>query len=180
MVRGNDLIFQAKYDSPLGMLTMASEGDALIGLWMETQTYFPSTVKEEMISEEDLPVFKMTKQWLDRYFGGERPASAELPLSPRGSSFQREVWKMLCEIPYGGWITYGEIAARIALKRENKNMSPQAVGGAVGHNPISIIIPCHRVIGAKGQLTGYTGGLDKKIRLLEHEGFQIKNGVVLL
>ena len=174
------MIFQATYESPLGTLTMSSEGETLIGLWMETQTYFPSTVKEEMVPKEDLPLFSEVKRWLNRYFSGEKPAPAELPLSPRGSSFQREVWKMLCEIPYGGWITYGEIAKSIALKRENKKMSPQAVGGAVGHNPISIIIPCHRVLGAGGRLTGYTGGLDKKIWLLEHEGFQIKNGVVLL
>ena len=174
------MIFQATYESPLGTLTMSSEGETLIGLWMETQTYFPSTVKEEMVPKEDLPLFSEVKRWLNRYFSGEKPVPAELPLSPRGSSFQREVWKMLCEIPYGGWITYGEIAKSIALKRENKKMSPQAVGGAVGHNPISIIIPCHRVLGAGGRLTGYTGGLDKKIRLLEHEGFQIKNGVVLL
>lgn len=180
MVKGNGMIFLAKYESPLGMLTMASEGDALTALWMETQTRFPSSVKEEMISKEDLPVFKRTKQWLDRYFGGERPAATELSLSPRGSSFQREVWKMLCDIPYGAVLTYGEIAERIALKRGIEKMSPQAVGGAVGYNPISIIIPCHRVIGAGGRLTGYTGGLDKKIRLLEHEGFQIKNGIVLL
>ncbi|MGM9567681.1 MAG: methylated-DNA--[protein]-cysteine S-methyltransferase [Clostridia bacterium] len=174
------MIFQAKYDSPLGTLTMASEGETLIGLWMETQTYFPSTVKEEMVPKEDLPLFSEVKRWLNRYFSGEKPSVEELPLSPRGSSFQREVWKILCEIPYGGWMTYGEIAERIALKRENKKMSPQAVGGAVGHNPISIMIPCHRVIGTKGQLTGYTGGLDKKIWLLSHEGFQIKNGTVLL
>lgn len=174
------MIFRATYESPLGTLTMSSEGETLIGLWMETQIYFSSTVKEEMVPKEDLSLFSEVKRWLNRYFSGEKPVPAELPLSPRGSSFQREVWKMLCEIPYGGWITYGEIAKSIALKRENKKMSPQAVGGAVGHNPISIIIPCHRVLGAGGRLTGYTGGLDKKIRLLEHEGFQIKNGVVLL
>lgn len=174
------MMFQAKYDSPLGTLTMASEGESLIGLWMETQTYFPSTVKEEMVLNEALPLFSAAKRWLDRYFSGEKPSVTELPLSPRGSSFQREVWEILCEIPYGGWMTYGEIAARIALKREHKKMSPQAVGGAVGHNPISIMIPCHRVLGAGGRLTGYTGGLDKKIWLLEHEGLQIKNGVVLL
>lgn len=174
------MIFRATYESPLGTLTMSSEGETLIGLWMETQIYFSSTVKEEMVPKEDLPLFSEVKRWLNRYFSGEKPVPAELPLSPRGSSFQREVWKMLCEIPYGGWITYGEIAKSIALKRENKKMSPQAVGGAVGHNPISIIIPCHRVLGAGGRLTGYTGGLDKKIWLLEHEGFQIKNGVVLL
>ena len=167
------MIFRAKYESPLGMLTMASEGDALTALWMETQTRFPSSVKEEMISKEDLPVFKRTKQWLDRYFGGERPAAAELLLSPRGSTFQREVWEMLCEIPYGAVLTYGEIAKRIALKRGLERMSPQAVGGAVGHNPISIIIPCHRVVGADGSLTGYAGGVENKLRLLRLEGADV-------
>lgn len=167
------MIYQSKYTSPLGILTMASDGDALIGLWMETQTYFPSTVKEKMVWHEDLPLFAMAKDWLDRYFSGDKPTADELPLAPVGGDFRQEVWRILCEIPYGETITYGEIAKQLASCRESQKMASQAVGGAVGHNPISIIIPCHRVIGAKGNLTGYTGGLDKKVWLLKHEGIDM-------
>ena len=111
------------------------------------------------------------KKWLDRYFNGEKPEISELDLAPIGSKFAKNVWKLLCEIPYGKITTYGEIA-----KKMNKNkMSAQAVGGAVGHNPISIIIPCHRVVGANGSLTGYAGGIEKKIKLLEHERVEMSN-----
>lgn len=112
---------------------------------------------------------------MDRYFKGERPEIAELPLAPIGGEFRQTVWKILCEIPYGQVITYGEIAKKIAQKRGLNRMSAQAVGGAVGHNPISLIIPCHRVVGTNGSLTGYSGGLDKKIRLLEFEGVDMSN-----
>jgi methylated-DNA-[protein]-cysteine S-methyltransferase len=115
------------------------------------------------------------KKWLDRYFDGEKPDLSELPLAPTGGEFRRMVWDILCEIPYGEVVTYGDIAKKMAQKMKRKSMSSQAVGGAVGHNPISIIIPCHRVVGSNGSLTGYAGGIDKKIKLLELEGADISS-----
>lgn len=159
------MIYKTEYKSPIGKLTLASDGNNLIGLWIEGQKYFASTVKTEMVERNKLPIFQETKNWLDRYFRGEKPAISELLLAPNGSEFRQKVWKILCEIPYGEVTTYGDIAKKLGVSR----MSAQAVGGAVGHNPISIIIPCHRVIGHNGNLTGYAGGLDLKIKLLEHE-----------
>ena len=125
-------------------------------------------MKDE-IKEEEKEILEKTKYWLDRYFKGEKPSIDELDLSPLGSDFRKSVWKILCEIPYGEVITYKDIADTIAKKKGLKKMSSQAVGGAVGHNPISIIIPCHRVVGTNGSLTGYAGGIDKKVYLLKHE-----------
>lgn len=159
------------YDSPLGPITLASDGDSLVGLWLEGQKYFASTVKDGMEEREDLPVFALARQWLDDYFAGKRPSPDQLPLAPRGSEFRRKVWQILCRIPYGETMTYGQIARE--LSGEGKGMSAQAVGGAVGHNPISIIIPCHRVVGTSGSLTGYAGGVDKKAWLLTHEGVDL-------
>ena len=164
------MLYKTAYSSPLGSITLASDSTALLGLWFDGQKYFAGSIKEEMYINDELPVFKQTKDWLDRYFAGEMPAVSELPLAPIGSEFRQDVWKILIEIPYGKTITYGDIAKQIATKRELKTMSAQAVGGAVGHNPISIIIPCHRVVGSNGSLTGYAGGIDKKIALLKHEG----------
>lgn len=172
------MIYCGTYSSPLGLLTMASDGESLLGLWMETQPYFLSTVEESMVNQEDLPLFLQTKEWLDRYFAGEKPVAADLPLAPEGSEFRKAVWRILCEIPYGELVTYGDIAKAIALAQGKDKMSARAVGGAIGHNPISIIIPCHRVIGAKNNLTGYTGGLDKKIWLLTHEGIDMEKMIV--
>ncbi len=124
---------------------------------------------EEIVEKNDMPIFDAAKRWLDRYFAGERPTISELPLAPRGSEFRQGVWDILCEIPYGEVITYGDIAKKMAVKMNKKRMSSQAVGGAVGHNPISIIIPCHRVVGSNGSLTGYGGGIGTKIKLLELE-----------
>lgn len=156
------------YDSPLGSVTMSSDGEALTGLWFDGQKYFGATLQEEK-EEEELPVFRETKRWLDSYFAGKMPDFTP-PLSMKnGSAFRQEVWKILLTIPYGKTMTYGEIAACIAKQRGLKRMSAQAVGGAVGHNPISIIVPCHRVIGTNGNLTGYAGGLNKKIELLKLE-----------
>ncbi len=174
------------YSSPIGEMTMASDGRQLTGLWFNGQKYFGSTLEREYRAlpgdggESELPVFARTKKWLDVYFAGERPASRP-PLAPKGSAFRQKVWKILMEIPYGETITYKEIAGRLFEERaeekgvekrgekRRRGMSAQAVGGAVGHNPISIIIPCHRVLGCGGQLTGYAGGLDKKEYLLKLE-----------
>lgn len=165
------MYFKTNYDSILGRLTLAADEDEnLVGLWIEGQKYFLSSFSDEVVENNSLEIFNKTKLWLDRYFNGEKPEISELSLAPRGSDFRQEVWKILCEIPYGKVITYGEIANRIAEKKGIAKMSARAIGGAVGHNPISIIIPCHRVIGASGNLTGYAGGLDIKIQLLRHEG----------
>ena len=162
--------YTTKYPSPVGVLLLASDGQALTGLWIENQKYYGATLQQEHQKKDDLPVFDEVKKWLDRYFAGEQPSVSELPLAPTGSPFRRKVWEILCEIPYGKTTTYGEIAKRIAAAEGKATMSGQAVGGAVGHNPISIIIPCHRVVGAGGSLTGYAGGIDVKRRLLELEG----------
>ncbi len=167
------MYYSTNYTSPLGIITLASDGENLIGLWMEGQKYHGGTVQEEMTQNNDLPVFAAVKDWLDRYFNGGKPAISELPLAPIGSEFRQSVWKILCDIPYGECITYGDIAKKIAVQMNKPGMSGQAVGGAVGHNPISIIIPCHRVVGSNGSLTGYAGGISKKIKLLEHEGADI-------
>lgn len=163
------------------MITLASDGENIIGLWIEGQKYHGGTVSEEMAEikeNDDLPVFAAAKNWLDRYFAGEKPAISELPLAPIGGEFRKAVWGILCEIPYGECITYGDIGKKVAAKMNKPSMSGQAVGGAVGHNPISIIIPCHRVVGSNGSLTGYAGGIDKKIKLLEHEGVDMSNFTV--
>lgn len=147
------------YDSPLGPLFLTSDGVALTGLWMRTQPI----PKLEYAEKQNLPIFAETKHWLDCYFRGEHP-ELTLPLSPAGTEFQQKVWAILRRIPYGETTSYGAIAREIS-----PTMSAQAVGGAVGRNPISIIVPCHRVVGAKGQLTGYAGGLEYKKWLLRHE-----------
>lgn len=164
------MVYTAHYTSPIGGMLLAGRDGKLIGLWLEGQKYYLGSLKEELKECSDLPVFIQAKNWLDRYFSGEKPLAAELDLAPEGSSFQREVWKILCEIPYGQVTTYGEIAKKIAQKRMLKSMSAQAVGGAVARNPISVIIPCHRVVGSDKSLTGYAGGIDKKRRLLALEG----------
>lgn len=164
------MIYTARFASPVGLLTLAGNENGITGLWLEGQKYFADTLPETAGEREDFPVLVMAKEWLQRYFAGEKPAVSELPLAPAGSAFRQTVWKLLCEIPYGQVTTYGGIAKRTALLMGREHMSAQAVGGAVGHNPISIIIPCHRLVGTNGSLTGYAGGIDKKIRLLEFEG----------
>lgn len=172
----NKIIYIAYYDSILGKLTIASDGENIIGLWIEGQKYFADTIKNEnIIKKDDLNIFIKTKEWLDRYFRGERPDIKELKLSPKGSEFRQNVWKILCRIPYGQTITYGKIAKEIAKLMNKNSMSAQAIGNAVGHNPISIIIPCHRVVGTNGGLTGYAGGIDKKRELLELENADVKD-----
>lgn len=167
------MLSSMRYESPLGVLTLASDGEALLGLWMQGQKYFGGTVAKSLGADRELPVFAAAAEWLDAYFAGGRPAIADLPLAPRGSAFRRNVWDILCKVPYGEVVTYGQIASAVAAGQGLASMSAQAVGGAVGHNPISIIIPCHRVVGSGGSLTGYAGGIERKIRLLELEGVQM-------
>ena len=166
------MYYSTTYPSSIGTMTLACDGDGknLVGLWLEGQKYHGGTLPEAMVAKDDMPVFSAAKKWLDGYFAGEKPAISELPLAPIGSAFRQGVWAILCEIPYGEVITYGDIAKRLAVKMNKESMSGQAVGGAVGHNPISIIIPCHRVVGANGSLTGYAGGVGTKTKLLELEG----------
>ncbi|MDR0817841.1 MAG: methylated-DNA--[protein]-cysteine S-methyltransferase [Clostridiales Family XIII bacterium] len=173
------MYYTTNYASPLGRILLAGDGKNIVGLWLEGQKYYGDTLKDkkhgekaeaaEAVQKDDLPVFAAAKDWLGRYFRGDKPGIAELPLSPAGSEFRKMVWDILCKIPYGEYITYGDIAAAVSAKT-GRQMSAQAVGGAVGHNPISIIIPCHRVVGTGGSLTGYAGGIGKKVKLLEHEG----------
>ena len=172
----NKIIYITYYNSILGKLTIAGDGENIIGLWIEGQKYFADTIKNEnIIKKDDISIFIKTKEWLDRYFRGERPDIKELKLSPKGSEFRQNVWKILCRIPYGQTITYGKIAKEIAKLMNKNSMSAQAIGNAVGHNPISIIIPCHRVVGTNGGLTGYAGGIDKKRELLELENADVKD-----
>ena len=172
------MYYSTTYPSPLGLITIASTEDALVGLWIEGQKYFIGSLKEPLTERPDLPILIQTRQWLDRYFAGEQPSLTELKLAPMGSDFRQRVWSILCQIPYGETTTYGEIAKQVAAELGRETMSAQAIGGAVGHNPISIIIPCHRVVGTNGSLTGYAGGIDKKIWLLTHEGLNLSNFVV--
>lgn len=168
------MLYMATYPSPVGKITLASDGDSIIGLWIEGQKYYGSTLSEKSIMREDIPVLVSAKKWLDRYFAGERSLIEELPLSMNGGKFRQSVWRLLCQIPYGEVVTYGDIARKMAVIMQKPGMSAQAVGGAVSHNPISIIIPCHRVVGTNGSLTGYAGGIDVKIKLLTLEGVDMK------
>ena len=156
------------YLSPLGGITLASNGQELTGLWFDGQKYFGEGMDVEH-EEKPLPVFGETDRWLDVYFSGKAPDFTP-PLAMKATAFRRAVWEILLTIPYGQTMTYGQIGERIAAKKGILKMSAQAVGGAVGHNPISLIIPCHRVVGANGSLTGYAGGIDKKVALLKEEG----------
>ena len=151
-------------DSPLGRILISGEGDALTGLWWEGQKYYAGTLRQPA-EEGYLPVFEEAEEWLRIYFEGKEPDFCP-KLAPAGTPFQKEVWDILLTIPYGETMTYGDIASIIADRRGVGRFSAQAVGGAVGHNPISLIIPCHRVIGADGSLTGYAGGVDRKRALL--------------
>lgn len=163
------MIYTSTYQSPIGNLLIASKDNKLVGLWMENQKYYLSNFKEEIVETENLEILVKTKKWLDRYFNGKKLKINELEISLVGSEFRKSVWEILKNIPYGEVITYNDIAKELAKQKGIKKMSAQAVGGAVGHNPISIIIPCHRVVGTNGSLTGYAGGIKKKIYLLEHE-----------
>ena len=161
------MAYMTSYRSPLGAITLASDGEALTGLWFDGQKYFGSTLPQQA-ETGDCPVFTQAKRWLDSYFAGEEPDFTP-PLHWTATPFRSAVWEILLTIPYGCTMTYGQIAAQLA-DRMGKPQSAQAVGGAVGHNPISLIVPCHRVVGADGSLTGYAGGIDRKVKLLALEG----------
>lgn len=161
------MIYTSKYTSPLGGILLAADEVGLMGLWFDGQKYFARDLPDEH-AERDPPVLSEAKRWLDLYFGGQEPDFLP-PLHPVGTPFRQAVWEILLRIPYGKTVTYGEISKQLAEKMGLERMSAQAVGGAVGHNKISIIIPCHRVVGSNGSLTGYAGGIDRKIKLLELE-----------
>jgi len=167
------------YDSPLGGITLAADGEALTGLWFDGQKHFADTLCDPC-EEAALPVFEAAVRWLDIYFSGRDPGFTPL-LAPRGTVFRKAVWEILLAVPFGETVTYGRIAETAARQAGFARMSARAVGGAVGHNPISLMIPCHRVVGAGRSLGGYAGGIDRKICLLRMEGvdtvrFNIKNG----
>ena len=159
--------YTCTYKSELGEILLAADEIGLTGLWFTGQKYFASTLPDEHISRET-PVLSEAKEWLNVYFSGKEPAFTP-PLHPAGSEFRQAVWQILLQIPYGQTMTYGEIAKKMAQMQDAPHMSAQAVGGAVGHNEVSIIIPCHRVVGSNGSLTGYAGGIDKKVALLKLE-----------
>lgn len=151
-----------EYDSPVGQLLLCSDGEHLTGLWM-------NRTPPEGAEQAQLPVFDQVSDWLDGYFRGENPPLENIPMKPDGTAFQQQVWKLMQDIPWGCTRTYGDLAGELTRRMGKDKMSAQAVGQAVGANPIAIIVPCHRVLGAKGKLTGYAYGLDKKIWLLKHE-----------
>ena len=165
---GPHMIYTQWYNSQLGKILLAADDAGLTGVWFDGEKYFAQHL-EEQHEEKNTSILQQTKHWLDVYFSGKEP-DCTVPFHFNGTAFQNEVWNILCTIPYGKTMTYGEIAKQIAAKRGIPRMAAQAVGGAVGHNEISIIVPCHRVIGTDGSLTGYAGGLDKKIKLLTLEG----------
>ncbi len=160
-------VYTHRCASPLGGITLSSDGEALTGLWFDGQRCFSGTTMSNR-AEKHLPVFEQAASWLDIYFSGRDPGFTP-PLFLRASGFRKAVWEILLGIPYGHTLTYGEIAGMIAGRRGLPRMSAQAVGGAAGHNPIALIIPCHRLVGAKGRLTGYAGGLERKAWLLALE-----------
>ncbi|MCI8378430.1 MAG: methylated-DNA--[protein]-cysteine S-methyltransferase [Lachnospiraceae bacterium] len=155
------------YDSPLGGITVSSNGSQITGLWFDSQKYFGDTLPKDY-EEKDLPIFEEAKRWLDIYFSGEAPDFTP-PLKMDTTPFRKAIWEIMLTIPFGQTMTYGGIADRIAKQKGIAKMSAQAVGGAVGHNAISLIIPCHRVVGSNGSLTGYAGGIEKKVQLLTME-----------
>ena len=161
------MIYTCTYQSKLGEILMAADETGLTGLWFTGQKYFANTLPNEYISQET-SILEEAKRWLDIYFSGKKPTFTP-PLHPAGSAFRQAVWQILLQIPYGQTTTYGEIARQLAAMQKTPHMSAQAVGGAVGHNEISIIIPCHRVVGTSGSLTGYAGGIEKKVALLQLE-----------
>ncbi|WP_162012887.1 methylated-DNA--[protein]-cysteine S-methyltransferase [Streptococcus sp. S784/96/1] len=157
------MLSKCRYKSPLGEMTLVAFDDQLCGVYFDEQKYFMAGFEGMEIAEQDSEILKVTKQWLDSYFAGDKPDTVHLSLRPQGTAFQKKVWAALADIPYRETITYGQLAEQLSCK------SAQAIGSAVGKNPLSILVPCHRVLGSKGQLTGYSGGLERKRYLLELE-----------
>ena len=164
--------YTAKYQSPVGEILLAADEIGLTGLWFDGEKFYADSLDPEH-EERELPIFETVRKWLDIYFSGKEPDFMP-PVHMIGSPFRLDVWELLRQIPYGETVTYGELAKMVAEKRGLSRMSAQAVGGAVGHNEISIIVPCHRVVGSDGSLTGYAGGVDKKERLLTLEGVDME------
>jgi len=169
------MIYTAHYTSLLGEILLAEQDGKLIGLWLEGQKHGLSVLKGGFTARETA-LLTQTRDWLDRYFAGARPGCDALPLAPEGNLFRQTVWQLLREIPYGQVVTYKAIAEETAQRLGKPRMSAQAIGGAIGHNPIAIVIPCHRVIGTTGSLTGYDGGIHLKQALLTHEGIDLSAG----
>lgn len=169
------MYYEMNYNSPIGPLVIVSNGEDIIGVWMKDQKYYKNHVDKEKMTIEKRSEMLAIIEWLDDYFAGKRPSIQNLKFKPNGTTFQQDVWRILMSIPYGELVTYGDIAKQLAKEKGLASMSAQAVGGAVGHNPMSIIIPCHRVVGSNRSLTGYAGGLDKKTKLLEFEGIDVNN-----
>lgn len=167
------MMYTLHYDSPLGGILLAADEVGLTGLWFDGEKYFADTLDPEHMAQET-PILREAKRWLDVYFRGQEPDFTP-PLHPIGSPFRQEVWALLLQIPYGQTMTYGALAKQLAAMHGLSRMSAQAVGGAVGHNEISIIIPCHRVVGTNGSLTGYAGGIDKKAKLLTLEKIRMEH-----
>lgn len=165
---GVGMDYTSHYESPLGGITLASDGRALVGLWFDGQKHFAEGLAEDN-EPADLPIFDDVRLWLDSYFQGRDPGFTPA-LTIRATTFRREVGEIMLSIPFGQTMTYGEIAREVARRRGLQRMSSRAVGGAVGHNALSLIVPCHRVVGSNGSLTGYAGGLERKLALLELEG----------
>lgn len=168
------MLYKMYYNSPLGKLLLISDEENLKVLKLKSSKFYNNYENEKILENNSLDILNKTKMWLDKYFKGENPAINEIPLKPEGSEFRQSVWKILCDIPYGKTITYGEIAQKLS-KMTGKKIGGQPVGGAVGHNPIGIIIPCHRVVGVNGNLTGYADGIQNKIKLLELEKNDMSN-----
>ncbi|RAX57535.1 hypothetical protein CCZ01_06015 [Helicobacter monodelphidis] len=166
----NESLYQTTIDSPLGKITLLANEDSLCGLYLERQSIPKNTLTQ--IRDKHI-AFDKVRQWLQCYFNQEQPLSSNIPITLQGTNFQLEVWSILCTIPYGKTMTYGEIA-KILAQKLGKKMSAQAVGGAVGRNPISIIIPCHRVLGSHLELTGYNGGIELKAKLLQLEKIEFR------
>lgn len=167
------MLFHYIYHSPLGEIQLLADQYALLKLSLKGQAFTELSESIRSVSVKESSVLKATTDWLDAYFAGKKPSISNLPLAPQGSAFCQSVWEILLQIPYGQVRTYGDIAKEIVAQKGIAEMASQAIGGAVGHNPIPIIIPCHRVIGANGNLTGYSGGIDLKIKLLAHEGVDV-------
>lgn len=166
----NKIYYKTEYKSPLGIITICcDEDEKVVGLFFKNQKYFADNIDGKITENNNLKIFVTVKSWLDKYFAGKKPNIKEIPIKFIGNDFRKSVWKILYKIPYGKTLTYGDIAKQIAKQKNITKMSAQAIGGAVGHNPISIIVPCHRVVGKNGKLTGYAAGINKKKKLLELE-----------